>query len=384
MPAFFAALLDAGAAAEHDQVGERDLLAAGRRLVELALDAFQRLEHLRQLRRLVRFPVLLRRETNAGAVRAAALVRAAEGGRRRPGRRNQLRDGQARSQDLGLERGDVLVVDQLVVDRRDRVLPDQLFLGDLRAEIARARTHVAVRQLEPGAGERVRELVRVLHEAARDLLVGRVEAQREVGGQHRRRDALRLVVRIGHRARARAVLRLPLMRAGRALRQLPVVVEQVLEVVAAPLRRRRGPGDFQAAADGVAAHARLEAARPAEALRLDLARLRIGPLVRLGGGTVGLAEGVAAGDQRDRLLVVHRHALEGLADVPGRGHRVRVAVRALRVDVDQAHLHGAERVLEVAVAGVALVLAATRSPCPSRRRDPAPTRPRGRRRSRRS
>ncbi len=69
-----------------------------------------------------------------------------------------------------------------------------------------------------------------------------------------------------------------------------------------------------------------------------------------------LAEGVAAGDQRDRLLVGHRHALEGLADVPGRRHGIRIAVRALRIDVDQAHLDGAERVLEVAVAGVALVL----------------------------
>ena len=161
------------------------------------------------------------------------------------------------------------VVDQLVIDRGDRVLPDELFLGDLRSEIARARTHVAVRQLEPGAGERVRELVRVLHEAARDLLVGRIEAQREVGGQHRRGDALRRIVGMRHRAGARPVLRLPLMRAGRALRQLPVVAEQVLEEVVAPLRRRGGPGDFQAAGDGVAAQARAEAARPAEALRLD-------------------------------------------------------------------------------------------------------------------
>jgi hypothetical protein len=33
----------------------------------------------------------------------------------------------------------------------------------------------------------------------------------------------------------------------------------------------------------------------------------------------------------------------------------RVAVRALRVDVDQAHLHGGQRVVELALAGVALV-----------------------------
>ena len=35
---------------------------------------------------------------------------------------------------------------------------------------------------------------------------------------------------------------------------------------------------------------------------------------------------------------------------------IRIAVRAFRVDVDEAHLHGAERVLEVPVAGVALVV----------------------------
>ena len=81
-------------------------------------------------------------------------------------------------------------VDQLVIDRGDRVLPDELFGRNLRAEVARARAHVAVGQLEPGAGEGVGELVRILEEAPRDLLVGRVEAQREVRGQHgRARDA---------------------------------------------------------------------------------------------------------------------------------------------------------------------------------------------------
>ena len=72
-------------------------------------------------------------------------------------------------------------------------------------------------------------------------------------------------------------------------------------------------------------------------------------------GAVGLAEAVAAGDQRDGLLVVHRHAAEGLADVLGRRQRIRVAVRTFRVHVDEAHLHGAERRLELALAAVALV-----------------------------
>ena len=106
--------------------------------------------------------------------------------------------------------------------------------------------------------------------------------------------------------------------------------------------------------------------------------------MRRGASAMGLAEGVATGDERHGLFIVHRHAREGLADVAGRGHRVGLAVRAFRVHVDQAHLHGGERVLEVTVAAVALVGEPLAFRCPSRCLPPAPTRRHGRRRSRRS
>src|SRR4029077_3436246 len=57
----------------------------------------------------------------------------------------------------------------------------------------------------------------------------------------------------------------------------------------------------------------------------------------------------------DGLFVVHGHAPERLANVAGGRDRVGRAVRPLRVDVDQAHLHGPERTGELAVAAVALV-----------------------------
>src|SRR6185295_3375763 len=72
-------------------------------------------------------------------------------------------------------------------------------------------------------------------------------------------------------------------------------------------------------------------------------------------GAVSLAEGVAARDQRNCLLIVHRHAEEGFADVLGRGDRVRVAVRAFRIDVDEAHLHRAERLGKLALAAIAFI-----------------------------
>src|SRR5258708_24845849 len=96
-------------------------------------------------------------------------------------------------------------------------------------------------------------------------------------------------------------------------------------------------------------------ALPAEALILKGTAFRLRADQRRIARAVGLAEAVAASNQRDGLLVVHRHAEESFADVLGRRDRVRVAVRPFRIDVDQAHLHGAERLRKLAFATVALV-----------------------------
>src|SRR5262249_25941737 len=112
---------------------------------------------------------------------------------RRPGGGDELRHRKARAENLRLQRGDILLVDERVADGGDRVLPDQSLLRHERAEIVRDRTHVAMRELEPRAGKRVRELIRVLVETPRDLFVSRVQAEREVGGQHGRDTLLRFV-----------------------------------------------------------------------------------------------------------------------------------------------------------------------------------------------
>ena len=246
------------------------------------------------------------------------------------------------------------VGDQLVVDRRDGVLP-QLRRRHPGAEVAGQRTHVAVQQLVPGLRERVRELGRVLVETLRDRLVDRVQPQGEVRGQHHRGVPLRRVVRVGHGARRLGVLGRPLLRPGRARGQLPVVPEQVVQVAVVPRHRLVGPGALEPAGERVHAYPALEAVLPAQALVLDRTPLGLRAEVLRVDGTVALADRVAADDERDRLLVVHRHPLEGLADVARGGERVRVAVGPLRVHVDQAHLHGAERTGESPFAAVALV-----------------------------
>ena len=57
---------------------------------------------------------------------------------------------------------------------------------------------------------------------------------------------------------------------------------------------------------------------------------------------------MAAGDEGDGFLVVHGHAPEGFADVESRLQRVGIAVRTFGVDVDQAHLHRGQRLLQIA------------------------------------
>src|SRR5208283_4377584 len=78
VPGLFRSFLDGCAAAQNDQVSERDLLPARLRAIELLLDRLQLLENLRQCGRLVHFPILLWCEANARPVRPTALVGAAE------------------------------------------------------------------------------------------------------------------------------------------------------------------------------------------------------------------------------------------------------------------------------------------------------------------
>ena len=142
---FFRRLLDTHASGQDDQVCQRDFLASVRCAIERALDIFQRLEHFGQLSRVVDFPIFLRCQANAGTVRTAALIGATESGRRRPSGGNQFRDGEAGRQNLALQGGDVLTIDQGVIDRRDGILPDQLLGGNVRPEITGAGSHIAMR-----------------------------------------------------------------------------------------------------------------------------------------------------------------------------------------------------------------------------------------------
>ena len=161
---------------------------------------------------------------------------------------------------------------------------------------------------------------------------------------------------IRNRSRAASILGRPLVCAGRALGQFPLITEQVFQVVVVPLSWFGGPCAFQAAGDRGGAIAVAKGVLPAEALLFNPGALGFGAnvFVRIG-SAVGLAEGMAAGNQREGLLVIHRHAAEGLADIPYRSGWIRLSIGSFRVHVNQAHLHRAERIVELTIALIAFV-----------------------------
>lgn len=148
-------------------------------------------------------------------------------------------------------------------------MPQELFLRNLRAEIARAGTHVAVRQLEPCFGERLGELIRVIAVTPRNLVVDGVHLHSHVRRGHHGGMPFRRIVCVGYRTRTSVALGLPLPRASGALRQLPVIFEQGFEIAVVPLRRRGGPCAFDTAGDRIDTDTRVEGALPAEALIYD-------------------------------------------------------------------------------------------------------------------
>src|SRR6266571_3306682 len=100
----------------------------------------------------------------------------------------------------------------------------------------------------------------------------------------------------------------PLPRTGGALRQLPVVGEQVVQVPVVPPRRLVGPCALRPAGDRVRAAAGPIGVLPAEALLLNGGSLGLRANVLGIDCTMRLTDRVAADDERKRLLVVHRHA----------------------------------------------------------------------------
>ena len=70
---------------------------------------------------------------------------------------------------------------------------------------------------------------------------------------------------------------------------------------------------------------------------------------------MAFAEGVATRDKGNGLLHRHPHAREGIPHFWTRGHRIRVAVGTLRVDINQPHLNRRQGLIKRILTAVALI-----------------------------
>ncbi len=145
------------------------------------------------------------------------------------------------------------------------------------------------------------------------------------------------------------------MSARRTLGQFPLMLEQIFKKVIAPLRRCLTPSNFQTAGDGVATFAGAKAVLPAQALRFEAGCFRFRSHMGGRASPMSLAKSMTARDERHGFFVVHRHASESFADVFGCRNRIGISVWPFRVDVNQTHLHGGERIFEIPVAGITAV-----------------------------
>ena len=149
---------------------------------------------------------------------------------------------------------------------------------------------------------------------------------------------------------------MPNLRASGAFCQFPVIPEEKVKIAHIPLCGIRRPGTFNAAGCGVNAQAAFEIILPTEALLNNARAFRL-CAHQLGiAGAMGFTKSMSTGHKRHGLFIIHGHAREGFADVIARGDGIRVAIRAFWVHVDQAHLHGRQRVFQLALATVAVVV----------------------------
>ena len=327
-------LLQPDIATEHD-----DICHGG---ASLCRDRLEDAQHLGQTVRLIASPVFLGCQADTGAIGSAALVRATECPGAVPGRCDQFSCAEAAIGNLRLHGRHIIAGGAC----GHGVLPDQVFGRDVGAVVIGLGAHVAVGQFEPSAGEGVSEVGGIGPEFLADLVVDRVNLHGHVCVCHQRHGPAGRIAGIERLFVFRHVDRGPLVGACGGFCKLPIIAEEVVEIAHVPLGGFLGPSTFDTGGEGIRGLALMARVVPAEALHVDRAALGLGADMVMVAAAVGFANRVATTGQGGGFLVVHSHAGKGFPDVLRRARRIRIAVHALRVHVDQAHMDRRERVLE--------------------------------------
>ena len=347
----FSCLFYCSGSAQHDQICDAHVTGEG------GLNAFQHAQHFLQTFGFVSCPVFLGSKTNTGTVGTSAVIRCSEGTGTIPCSSDQLAGSQSAVQDALLQAVD-FGIGQFAVTGRDRILPDEIFLRYIGAEVATLRSHITMGQLEPGTGKGIFECSRILAEFLRDLPVFRIHLHRHISIGHDGVATNAGNMRIERFFFLRHIDRFPLIGTCRALPHFPIIIEQQVEIGMVPFVGSTGPRTFQSAGHRVLCIAASFRILPSETLVLYFGGLRHRSESGCIAVTMCLTYGVSAGCQRNGLFVVHTHALEGGAHIVSGSDRVWFSIHPFRVHIDETHLHSCQWVLErftVAVCSIAIL-----------------------------
>ena len=143
-PAFLAALFYCSGSAQHDQICDAH--------VTRGLNAFQHAQHFLQTFGFVSSPSLSGSKTNTGTVGTSAVIRCSEGTGTIPCSSDQLCWQSVRCSGCSAP-GCRFRHRSVCRYRPDRILPDEIFLRYIGAEVATLRSHITMGQLEPGTAK---------------------------------------------------------------------------------------------------------------------------------------------------------------------------------------------------------------------------------------
>ena len=195
-------------------------------------------------------------------------------------------------------------------------MPDQITFRHVRSKVAHLRPHIPMRQLEPGTGKGIRELVRIGVKVTRDFFISRVHAHRHVSGGHHDRHFFRCIRRMRCHVLFRQIFGMPLLRTCRAAPKFPFIAEQHIEIAHVPCRWCGSPCPVQAARNCIATNTTAELAEPAKTLCFQCATFGLRTDKLRITRTMCHAEGMTTRHQRDCFRIIHRHAGKSFANVP--------------------------------------------------------------------
>ena len=190
---------------EDDGVGHARTVRCGK--------GFEHPEHLAELSGFVALPVFLRCKADSSAVGSTTVIGTTERGCAGPGRFDQFSNGQSAALDGVLERSNIVGG----ASGWNGVLPNEILIGHVGAEVACLGAHVAVKEFEPGSLERIGEGFRVLMEVLRNLAVLGVANHGHIGSRHHGGDLDGSVLCIGGHVSLFLVGWCPLVSTRRAL-----------------------------------------------------------------------------------------------------------------------------------------------------------------------